>query len=310
MGKKKKLELDEKASKRLAKLAEEWDKQDIGYGWLTSVSVADLRLLFEHFAPLRQIIRDIALDQGPAAQEAAPQSLEAEESLEARLAAARAEAQTLRAEAARLARAVEDAIRERDEARRQLVERDAERARLAKEAQAAQDETQRLHDKLRAAARENEALARELETVRCRPPLGKAGEVLAFLCRQEDLLKRLGLEGLSGDAESLVRMVAVLAQKDNVLRLLEALGEAAQTRRAPLAENERELLEAAVGWLNHNWKTKPYRIVWPEAGAPFNYDAHKRASYTPSGERLAKALAPGLQNSQGGWECKPIVVTE
>lgn len=317
MAKKKKAELSDKQRKRLETLEQQWEKEDYS-AWSSSLSVADLRLLLEHFSPARALIQAIAQGQAAEEEEAAPPPMPmAEANLDAALAAARAEAEMLRREVARLDQAVADALAERDAARHALAEREKELARLTAEAKAAQDKIARMEAELRKrqsdlqeAQKEREALVRQIDDLRRQPPLGQAGDVLAFLCDRDDLQKRLGLEGLSRDAEGVVRMVAVLAQKENVVRLLEALGEAAQKRKAPVSPEERVLLEAAVAWLNHNWKSKPYRLILPQVGEKYDYAAHRRASVTPTGETIASVLAPGLQNGAGSWECKPIVMTE
>lgn len=313
---KKKAKLSDKQRKRLETLGQQWEKEDY-YAWSSSLSVADLRLLLEHFSPARALIQAIAQSKATEEEAAPPPMPKAETNLDAARAAARAEAEMLRGEVARLPQAVADALAERDAARHALAEREKELARLTAEAKAAQDKIAHMEAELRKrqshlqeAQNEREALVRQIDDLRRQPPPGQAGDVLAFLCDRDDLQKRLSLEGLSRDAEGIVRMVAVLAQKENVVRLLESLGEAAQKRKALVSPEERALLEATVVWLNHNWESKPYRLVLPQVGEKYAYEAHRRASVTPTGETIFSVLAPGLRNGAGSWECKPIVMME
>ena len=185
----------------------------------------------------------------------------------------------------------------------------AELDAMRKQLQDLREEREQLQRALEQARQQAAACQMELDRLRQHPPLGEAGEVLAFLCQRSDLQAFLGLEGLAMDVEGLVRMVAVLAQKDNVRRLLERLGEAAVRRRAPMTAQERALLAAAVNWLNYNWRTRPYRLVDPQPYAPFDFNTQNRANYTPTGETIVQVLAPGLQNGQLQWELKPIVET-
>ena len=185
----------------------------------------------------------------------------------------------------------------------------AELDAVRKQLQDLREEREQLQRALEQARQQAAACQMELDRLRQHPPLGEASEALAFLCQRSDLQAFLGLEGLARDVEGLVRMVAVLAQKDNVRRLLERLGEAAVSRRAPMTAQERALLAAAVNWLNYNWRARPYRLVDPQPHAPFDFNTQNRANYTPTGETIVRVLAPGLQNGQLQWELKPIVET-
>lgn len=206
MAKKKKAELSDKQRKRLETLGQQWEKED--YNTLSSsLSVADLRLLLEHFSPARALIQAIAQSQAAEEEAAPPPMPKAEANLDAALAAARAEAEMLRGEVARLPQAVADALAERDAARHALAEREKELARLTAEAKAAQDKIAHMEAELRKrqsdlqeAQKEREALVRQIDDLRRQPPPGQAGDVLAFLCDRDDLQKCLSFEGLSRDA--------------------------------------------------------------------------------------------------------------
>lgn len=287
---------EKKWRERLKMLSEEWERSEAGYGYLSSLTAADLRLLLESHLPTRALIRAIAVGGEAQTEEASPRSAEAPTpTFAAEDEAAHAEARRLQEEVQELRVQNAELKKHDQEARRQLSElesqlRDAQR------------------DALRA-KNEKQALARELDDLRRQPPLGEAGTALAALCDRPQLQQHMGLQGLRMDVDSLVRMVAILAQKDNIEQLLKALGEEAQKRATPLADDERALLGAALTWLNYNWPTMPYRLVWPALNDPFDFDAHVRAKSTPTGETIAAVLTPGLQDGRQNWVRKPLVMT-
>lgn len=309
-------ELSDKQRERLEELKEHWQNEDFGAS--SSLTVADLALLLRHHPALHELIRQIVRKEDPTERQAAPRPTpQSKTNLDPTPNKAPREAEIIAEDQSPLPQELHQAQAEIANLRRELEKRDEELEQRKAEIQTAQQELKRKDDQLSKCVeagektkRERDDLARQIENLRERPPLGKAGKTLAFLCGQDELLKRLSLQGLTDNVEGLVRTVAVLAQKDNVVRLLEALGEVAQSRAAPVSPEERDLIETSVAWLNHNWERKPYRLVDPLVGEKYDFTAHRRARTTPTGETIVAVLAPGLQNAAGHWEVKPIVSTK
>jgi hypothetical protein len=288
--------------KRLHKLAQAWEDTP-GSGVMTW-SLADLRLLLERFEPLREEIRRIAVGAGPhAALPAAPDaaspparpsgtaSLDASPpdaaagDFAAGTAAPQHPPQSLQAE-------LEAAQRRCAELERQLamMRKDADEARRAAELAGRQ------------------AMMR----VSAQRAWGKAGEALDILLREPELARRLGLDGLADDVDSLVRSVAVLAQRNGLDTLFAALAETADVREG--ASSLRQglsigLLAAALAWHNHGWRDRPFRLVEPRAGEAFDFHRHKRAASTPRGEIIERLLLPGMEDADGRMVFKCLVAT-
>lgn len=282
-------ELDASQRQRLDALRREWDKPAGKWG-LETLTLPDLRLLLTHFEPLRDVLRGLS-----------PSSVEAESEEPKKKALLKKceekceELEAALAERERLRCALDDAL-----ARAKALEQECGKMR------AAQDEERA---RAQAAERARQQCEQALAALEARSPLGAAAPLLAALRQSPDLARRLRLEGLGEDLDSLVRMVAVLAQEEALTRLIDALSDAAEQRRQPIADGEAALLHAAVAWLNHNWPSLPFRLERPAAGSPFDHDAHRRVTYTPTGETIARCLVPGLRDGMGRWERKPLVET-
>lgn len=320
----KKEQLGQRESKRLEKLGEAWAEEAGSWSYsLTNLTPADLRLMLEHFEPLQDLVRRLATG-APIAPVAAEADDADEEPRDAGKKSDRARHDALQARVRELedeltrayktARQAQQRLSEIEHQNRSLQqnlaaarqEQDSLKARLD-EAQEALREARSAADMERSAREKAERRAAELEK---RTQHGAAGRTLAALRGNAKLARRFGLDGLGDDIDSLVRAVAVLAQRDNVVQLFEALGEEAQKRREPLTNEERALLEAAVDWYNYNWKDKRYALEEPRQGAPFDLERHRRAKHTPTGETIARVLVPGLRSGTGAPSPKPIVETE
>lgn len=299
--------LSERERKRLELLEKAWG-EEVGKLVAMSLSPADLRLLFEHFEPLQALVRRLATD-APLAE-----ALDANEKpRSAGKKPARAQCDDLETRVRQLEDELGHAYQMARQAQQQLA--DVERQNRIQQ-QRFEAELKEAREDLRKAqaVANNERLARQacegrVAELKAQSHFGTAGQAFAALRADPEIASRLGLSGLGDDVDSLVRVVAVLAQKDNVLRLLDALSDSAQKRKEPLAAGERALINAAVRWLNHNWQTKPYELEEPKHGTAFESDRHRRARYTPTGETINRVLVPGLRSSTGALEYKPVVET-
>lgn len=316
---------EEKLSKRerdrLKDLGKAWDEEAGRWG-ATSLSPADLRLLFERFEPLQALVRRLATD-APADWAAAEDVDANDEPRGAGKKAAHAQCKALEVQVRQMNDELTLARKAARQAQQLLSEAELQNRGLQQRldtAQREQDDLQAALAKAKDDLRKAQALAKDERKAReacegrvaeleAQTHFGTAGQALAVLRGDAEIARRLGLAGLRDDTASLLRMVAVLAQKDNVLRLLGMLGESAQKRREPLDAGEQALLDAAIGWLNHNWVDKPYALDAPRRGSAYELDRHRRASYTATGETIAQVLVPGLRNGKGTLECKPIVET-
>jgi len=292
--------LDKDSRKRLEKLSELWDAEP---GWLGSekLTFADLRLLLEHHAPLQQLIRSLAAaPPGVAPAVFVQQNQAAAEQLEqaqARLEQAQAQLHSAQADASRL--------------QTELQQAQQKIRGLQADLQQCSSATQQL---LRAKAELEQQLQHSLKAESaCRAALERAGAAppeLALLRADAALAQPLGLADLPSDSTAaLIQVVAVLAQRDNLERLWATLKDRCETLNRPANAAECALLQTALHWHNHTWRTRPYRLLEAAARAPYDFEQHLRSRHSSSGERIKAQHLPGIADGSGKLLCKALVST-
>ena len=299
--------LDKKSSDRLEKLGGEWT--EAYEKWSSEkLTVPDLKLLLEHFAPLQELIR--ALVAAPAGT--APAALVDEtNALRAQISDAKsrlsdaedklskaetARAQTLAelAEANSKCSALQDDLKQCNAGTKTLLQQNKQHEQANKQLQ---KDWQAADKKLQASQAE---LARA----------GSAPPELALLRQDTALAQALSLSPLpSSDTEALVQTVAVLAQRDNLERLWGVLKERCEAEHRPASAAEQALLSAALAWYNYNWRTRPYRLIDAAPAAAYDFNAHLRSRHTTTGEAITAQLLPGIADGSGNPLCKALVST-
>ncbi|GGB53046.1 hypothetical protein GCM10011502_27780 [Oceanisphaera marina] len=264
---------------------------------------ADLRLMLETFAPLQDMIRQIAnnsaaplarvipaLASAPEAKTAAPDT-RIQQQLEAS-----------RAEIARLeALASEDADKLKKAA--DSIERQSEKIAALK-----QDKTQ-LEQQIVRAQQGAGNLQAEIDSLNKQLVQFQSPAELQTLRDDAELARNLGLELPANDQQALIAMVAVLAQKDNLERLWDNLKERCEAEKRPANNQELSLLISALGWYNHNWKLRPFRLLQPVDGASFDFEQQQKAKHQTDGETLSQIWLPGLADGAGKPLRKTLVLT-
>lgn len=276
--------LDKKSRERLDKLIEQWNGSS-GLS-LNTFTTQDLRLLLEHFPPLHQLIREIV--SAPAVMASV---------MPTQKAAALNPPHLPEVQAVQLA--AEHALTQA-----KLKKAEAECVALGNDLKECSATVQGLrHDK--------EALQEELRICRLKLQQTPSTPVeLTFLRANPELAQRLDLADLAADdRQALIQVVAVLAQRDSLERLWIVLKECCETDRRAANDAERELLSSALGWYNHNWRTRPYRLNNVAARSPYNFEQHQRSQHTVSGEKIHETLLPGIADGTGKILCKTLVST-
>lgn len=291
--------LDKDSRKRLEKLDAQWN-EDVSM-WSSSLSPADLRLLLEHHAPLRELIRSIVTPAISHAVEApiwetttllAPHN----EAAPAHCAAAE--------ELARTQTELEQALSKRNELNKDLTA-----------CTAAMQEALQSNEELTKARMQLEAHVQQLqaELEHCQAEQARSSRMpaeLDLLRSDTELAKQMGLADLPADnMAALAQTVAVLAQRDNLERLWGLLKERCETQQRPIYQTEHALLSSALGWYNHNWQSRPYRLIEATTGGAYDYEQHLRSRHTVRGEVLGALLLPGIADGSGRAFCKALVST-
>lgn len=286
--------LSKDSRKQLEKLAKSWESSEkLGI----SFGPADLRLLLEHYPPLRELIRSIIrTDSNTASTSSAStnhdqQPAEASTRIQAELDEAQQELSALRSHCKAL--------------EQEIAQYKASAAKLAQQSATQQQANQQLEGQLRQLLAELAASKEQLaHTTHC-------PAVLTLLREDVRLAQQLGLAELPADnLQALIQVVAVLAQLDNLERLWNALKERCEAENRAVNSAERALLDQALGWYNHNWRSKPYRLIEVTAGAPYNYEQHSRSQHFPSGETISELRLPGFADGSGRPRCKALVITD
>lgn len=297
--------LTEKQQKLMDELSKLWEKPATDWR-RSSLTLPELRLLLEHFQPLRDLIRSIA-DPQVASEQHAISALRSELSqLEAQLQQLHASKQALEQQLHSVQTQLHEAQQAEQRASQQL-------SQTQQQLQQAQATSHALQQQLERSTQERNALQQQVASLQARlqqhAAFGAASTVLQTLRQDSALATRLGLADLGTDSDSALRVVAVCAQRDTLERLFNIAAEQANQHRAALPAAWQQLLETALAWYNHNWQTHPYRLETPAAGAAYDFNRHKRAAHTPTGESVQQTLVPGLADSSGKLQIKPLVAT-
>ena len=294
--------LSGKQQKRLDELAKDWETECKGI--FSGFSLSDLHLLLQHFAPLQQLIRQLAVSKDPVqtdvrqpvstaygdetlslAQEAASVNPDQRDELAALL-------QQERDLRTQLENKLSDATSHLSHSQQQCQRLEQTLQQLQQQQQQ-QQQQQRHHAELDA--------------------LRQAGQspVVTLLCQDVSLATDLGLDGMGADGSAdLVRCVAVLSQLDTIRQLWDLLKARCEQQLRPATDGELALLGSALAWHNHNWRQKPYQLYQPALASGFDFNKAQRALGTPpSGESLRGVWLPGISDHAGRLQKKALVVT-
>lgn len=296
------LTLDKDRAKRLEKLEKEWSEPQASY-FSEKVSAADLRLLLEHSLPVQNLIRAIA-------------TMPVGESPSAMLAAAEQQQNDLSA----AVQAQHQAEHDLAEVQQQLNKANTANRALADDLQACSQQVKTLlteQNRWQTRYQQLEQLQQQQqgELQACQAKLASTGQVLPELnwLRQDmELASDLGLSDLPADNTlALVKMVAVLAQRDGLERLWQSLKARCEGQNRAVTDAEQGLLQAALTWYNYNWQTRPYQRVAPALGTMYDYAQHQRSRHTLSGEQISELRLMGIADGSGRVmsSCKALVST-
>ena len=271
--------LDSDSRKRLNELNEEWTKASSAIG----VTVSDLRLLLEQSSPLQDLIRHIAGN----ALTAPPSRLPVQ-------AQPPADMQQAPDQYGRLQQQCEAAQHDLDRCNTAAKKLQQDNNALKQERKQLKKQLQEAQEQIRA----------------CQSAQVDAVPELALLRSDTDLAKRLGLPDLpNNDTQALIKTVAVLSQRENLERLWSVLKDRCEAHNGPANASERALLETALTWHNHNWRTHPYRLIEAVPSSAYRFDRHLRSRQTSSGETVAALYLPGIADGNDKPLCKALVST-
>jgi hypothetical protein len=290
----------DKRRKRLERLANSWETQESLPLFGEGFAPADLRLLLERYEPLRDLIRALVAAPGNVSP-VAPQTQRPEKEelvrLQSELAQTKSQFGDLQQHLAQCQADTRscrqqnlDLTREHESCRQQNLKLTQEREQLDKQLQKA------IRDLKSCRAERDHSLATSTE--------------LEILRKDTELAQRLELADLPADqTQALIRVVAVLAQRDNLERLWNALKERCERQDRPASEAELSLLRGALGWHNHNWRAHPLRLIEAPASGAYNFEQHLRSQHTSAGETISESRLPGILDGSGKTLCKPLVTT-
>lgn len=321
--------LDKDCRKRLDKLKAQWDESPCE-SRLTNLTLPDLRLLLEHFEPLQELIRQIgapaqhtatiAEDKNSAEPE--PAILQAMAQLQTQLHQSQTQLQQAEIE-------LQQVQTELHQVRTELQQTHSQFNHLAAQCQAAQHDLAASNTAVQKLQQDKEKFQQDNKTLKqtckqlekqfqqaqeqlsaCQAMQKPVPPELTLLRNDPDLAQRLDLSDLpSDDTQALIQTVAVLAQRENLERLWSALKDRCETENRSASASERSLLETALAWHNHNWRTRPYRLMEVVPPSAYHFENHLRSRQTPTGETVVALDLPGIADSSGKPLCKTLVRT-
>ncbi len=301
--------LDRKSRERLEKLEKNWEEEPIFGG--DKLTLHDLRLLLEYFAPLQNLVAAVARQTRPDAPEAEPEQPQLPPPEPAQEQAQEPVADSMEPPFAPEALTTPPPTPTPEQMLRALYTERQRSQRLESDLARCQNELQHLqrqclHAQQAAAAASAAEAAARAAAARVPHPRPEPG----WLHARPELAQRLGLQTLpEQDTEALIRIVAVLAQRDNLERLWDALQERCDASGRPAEAEEQGLLTAALTWFNYNWQSRPYRLIDARPGTPYDFDQHRRSGSTPTGDTVDELMLPGIADGAGKPVRKALVRT-
>lgn len=300
MDKNKDHELDKESRKRLDKLADKWAKEERP-SFTDGLIASDLRLLLEHFEPLQDLIRAIAgvptsdspsalAQETVASRKQIPETASGQETVHEELAQTSDEL----AKALQTIRALEQDLAQCTSTSRCLF-----------------DDKQALEDARANLEKQLHQLQQQLNETQSE--LAKSARVpteLRLLRQDGELAQLLGLGNLpTDDTAALIKVVAVLSQRDNLQRLWSVLKDRCESISRMATNDEVSLLKAALSWHNHNWQSRPYQLINPTVGSNYDYERQLRSRDSSAGESVAELRLFGIADSSNKPLCKALVTT-
>ena len=180
-------------------------------------------------------------------------------------------------------------------------------AERKKELEQRQTEQSQLQQKIRQLDGESKDAREQYQALKQRGcPNPQQTALLAHL-RQDDafIAQFFKATKLAGDEQAaLVQLVAVLAQQENIKRLMEFYKSRCEQQQARLNANDVQVLESALAWHNANWPDKPYDFERTQVGESYNYERHMRPTGM-TGEVVGAVWLPGIPR----LKIKPLVAT-
>lgn len=109
------------------------------------------------------------------------------------------------------------------------------------------------------------------------------------------------------EGRQLVRLLAVLAEWDEVLSLWSRLADRCKTDQRAATPTECSILQAALALHNLRYRNRAAQLATAEISAPFHHETMERG--TSKGSSVAEIWLPGLTNAAGQLQKKPVVKT-
>lgn len=120
-------------------------------------------------------------------------------------------------------------------------------------------------------------------------------------------LAQAWLRADESEGRQLVRLLATLAEWDEVQSLWSRLADRCKTDQRAATHAERAILQAALALHNLRYRNRAAQLATAEIGAPFHHEMMERG--TPKGSCVAEVWLPGLTNAAGQLQKKPVVKT-
>ena len=277
-------DLDKDARKRFDRLVQDWGKDPGSQWWSEKLFPSDLRLLLEHFLPLRELIQEIA------------SSSRCEEEVHA------LSDENVDPDANNSTTDLPDNV---------LIELDEKQSQFDKQTKKLEEcyaIIENLNKEIQELQNDKRILEEKLATQRAKE--ANTLPELDVLRSDRDLAIAVGLEELPKEMNlAIVKVVAVLAQHDNLIRLWTVLKDRCETGSRAASQKENQLLKGGLAWYNHNWPNRPFKLCEAEPGVPYDFKQHLRSRNTPNGEVISEFLLPGINDGGGKPICKVLVRT-
>lgn len=115
------------------------------------------------------------------------------------------------------------------------------------------------------------------------------------------------LWAVESEGQQLVRLLAVLAEWDEILSLWNRLADRCKNEQRAATATELNILQAALALHNLRWRDRAAKLLTVDTGAAFHHETMERG--TAKGSTVAGVWLPGLDNAAGQLQKKPVVKT-
>ena len=129
--------------------------------------------------------------------------------------------------------------------------------------------------------------------------------LLKAVQKDKELAQLALLDKEASEGQQLMRLTAVFSDWGEILRAWDRLKDRCKKEKRPHTLSELDILTGLLALHNLRYQEHQAELVMATVGEKFNHDQHERG--TPKGQTIETVWLPGLRNTGGELQKKPLV---